>query len=238
MKKVISILLLIATLLVFSSCGCQHEWGIATCSAPKTCMNCGKTKGEIAQGQHQWAGATCIAPRTCVFCGQTEGMALTTHSFVNDKCESCGTIQLTLDNYKKYLTVDATLSANSMYYDVIRNYVYTSVDCQFKTTGDSHYKYENVSFVVRFAHYDKEGRMQKFINEQNMISGKPITTEAVPYSKAERTANLNIAGNSSVTCVVYTPWLEETSTYLDSKAIYNHTYYEVISVTGTVTEYD
>ncbi len=237
MKKTISILLLITMLLVFSSCGCKHEWADATCKTPKTCTLCGKAEGGVVEN-HQWTEATCIAPKTCVFCGQTEGQALSVHKFVNDKCESCGIIQLTLENYEKYLTVDATLSANSMYYDLIRSYVYNSVDCQFKTTGNSHYKYENVSFVVQFFLYDREGRLQKFKNDLASAKGDPITEEAVPYSKEKFTVNLNLAGNGNASCVLYTPWIDEMSDYLDSKGIYNHTYYEVLSVTGTVKEYE
>ena len=238
MKKIISILLLATILLAFSSCGCKHEWADATCKTPKTCMSCGKTTGTIEPYHHQWKDATCVAPKICSLCGQTEGVALTTHKFVNDECELCGAIQLTLSNYEKYLTIDATVSANSMYYSSLHSNVYHSVDCQFQTTGDSHYKYENVSFVIRFEHYDKEGRQQKFKNDLAILTGNPITDEAIPYSEAKRTMNLNLSGNGIVTCVLYTPWSEEKAAYSDIQTVYSRTYYEVISVTGIVKEYN
>ena len=51
-----------------------HTWTEATCTAPKTCSVCGATEGE-ALG-HTWTEATCTAPKTCSVCGATEGEAL------------------------------------------------------------------------------------------------------------------------------------------------------------------
>lgn len=52
----------------------RHSWEDATCDTPKTCSECGDTKGD-AKG-HTWEEATCTAPRTCVDCGETEGEPL------------------------------------------------------------------------------------------------------------------------------------------------------------------
>lgn len=53
-------------LLSMSACGHQHTWADATCTAPKTCTECGETEGE-ALG-HSWEDATCAAPKTCSVC--------------------------------------------------------------------------------------------------------------------------------------------------------------------------
>ena len=75
MKKCISIfILLVFCTLLFTGCGCRHEWFSATCIAPKTCSLCGLTEGE-ATG-HTWEEATCIVPKKCSTCHQTEGEAL------------------------------------------------------------------------------------------------------------------------------------------------------------------
>lgn len=64
----------LALLLTLASCGCQHTWADATCTAPKTCTQCGKTEGEPLE--HQWTDATCTEPPTCILCGETTGEPL------------------------------------------------------------------------------------------------------------------------------------------------------------------
>lgn len=66
----------VATLAVgtLAGCGCDHEWAEATCTTPKTCVNCEEVEGE-ALG-HIWQEANCEAPKTCTQCGKTEGEAL------------------------------------------------------------------------------------------------------------------------------------------------------------------
>ena len=48
-----------------------HSWVDATCTAPKTCTQCGATEGSVTS--HNWSEATCAAPKTCSICGATEG---------------------------------------------------------------------------------------------------------------------------------------------------------------------
>jgi len=75
MKKTLSIALIsIFALSILSGCCREHKWVDATCDAPKTCSECGKTEGEKLE--HVWAEATCAAPKTCTLCGLTEGEAL------------------------------------------------------------------------------------------------------------------------------------------------------------------
>ena len=55
--------------------GCHsHQWEDATCTAPRTCVDCGETEGE-ALG-HKWQEADCTVPISCSVCGETEGKAL------------------------------------------------------------------------------------------------------------------------------------------------------------------
>lgn len=117
--------------------GCMlHDWQEATCTEPKICNKCGKTKGE-ALG-HTWAEATCIEPQTCSKCGETEGEALG-HDWINatctepqtcirchntsgeigehslddtGKCSFCGNqvgVALNMSNYRQYLNVAFSL---------------------------------------------------------------------------------------------------------------------------------
>ena len=70
-----------------------HNWADATCTAPKTCLDCGATEGE-ALG-HAWVDATCTAPKTCSVCGETEG-EVADHAWVDatyyapKTCSVCG----------------------------------------------------------------------------------------------------------------------------------------------------
>ena len=72
---------------------CSHIWFIATCTAPKTCKDCGLTEGD-ANGHH-WEDATCTAPKTCTVCGTTEGNA-NAHNWADatytapKTCSTCG----------------------------------------------------------------------------------------------------------------------------------------------------
>lgn len=61
-------------MVVLSSCGHTHTWVDATCTAPKTCSECGETEGDPLG--HTWVDATCTEPKTCSVCGETEGDAL------------------------------------------------------------------------------------------------------------------------------------------------------------------
>lgn len=74
MKKLSVLILALVCLLAFTGCCFHSEWYSATCTTPKTCVECGKTEGE-ALG-HTWVEATCTDPKTCTTCNLTEGEAL------------------------------------------------------------------------------------------------------------------------------------------------------------------
>lgn len=84
MKKRFFIVCFIAIMmLMFGGCCLKHEWVEATCTAPKSCIKCGKTEGEALP--HQWTEATCSAPKTCSVCGLTEGEKLP-HTWADATC--------------------------------------------------------------------------------------------------------------------------------------------------------
>ncbi|MBQ8238952.1 MAG: hypothetical protein IJZ39_13605 [Oscillospiraceae bacterium] len=85
MKKLSVLILALVCLLAFTGCCFHREWTAATCTTPKTCVECGETEGE-ALG-HTWADATCETPKTCETCRETEGEALG-HAWVDATTEA------------------------------------------------------------------------------------------------------------------------------------------------------
>lgn len=79
--------------------------------------------------------------------------------------------------------------------------------------------------------------MQYLANQIKIYSGESVETEATPYDDATTTVTLNLAGNGSDTCTLYTPWYNERSSYSNINTVFNRTYYEVLGVSGTVEEY-
>ena len=73
----------------------SHRWQKATCTEPRTCSDCGATKGETLP--HSWQAATCTAPETCADCGTTRGDVLP-HNWTYTSCDAptpcteCGTL--------------------------------------------------------------------------------------------------------------------------------------------------
>ena len=84
-KRLMLVLLAVLCVVMLAACGeCEHDWEKATCEEPKTCSECGETKGK-AKG-HEWVDATCEEPKTCSECGETEGEALE-HDWQDATCE-------------------------------------------------------------------------------------------------------------------------------------------------------
>ena len=215
-RKFPAIVLVIAMMLFMVSCSAD------TPSKNKVC-------------NHSWVDATCIKPKTCSICEKTEGTPSSTHAYEGDKCKDCGLIKLTMENYEDYIDCNATVKVgDSLYSGSIYGYIYTSAECMFEATGNVHYKYNDVSIVIKFCHYDKAG-YTKYL--KNIIAAEPVTEEAVPYSEATYTVNLNLAGKGSETCELTTPWNSEKKAYTDNKAIFDRTTFEIVSISGTVQEY-
>ena len=74
MKKLIALVIALVLMLSMLTGCCKHVWYAATCTAPQTCSECGKTEGE-ALG-HTWVEATCETAKTCSTCNAVEGEAL------------------------------------------------------------------------------------------------------------------------------------------------------------------
>lgn len=111
-KRLMLILLAVLCVVMLATCGeCDHDWEKATCEEPKTCSECGETKGK-AKG-HKWVDATCEEPKTCSVCGETKGEALE-HDWMDATCEepktcaNCGETKGKADGHD---WVDATYDA-------------------------------------------------------------------------------------------------------------------------------
>lgn len=92
MKKQIFILFTVVCMAVmFTGCGCEHQWKEADCQNPSTCSLCNQTQGEI--GDHVWVDADCINPKTCSICGTTEGEALG-HKLSEATCEQASNCEV------------------------------------------------------------------------------------------------------------------------------------------------
>lgn len=228
MKKILSLLLTIMLCLSLSSCQvfCSHTWKNATCLSPKTCTQCGATEGTISN--HSWADATCVSPRTCTVCNKTEGTKSSSHTYTNNKCDYCGTVQLTLDNYKDYLDISARAKCGDYYGHGVAN-MYTGVICSIDISGNSNYEYNNVSLVVEFIHYDDDGF------ETYLLKG---SSAAVPHDSKRCYIDLNLSGKGSDSCTLLTPWDASPSQawQRDSDEILQRTTFKIISISGTATK--
>ncbi len=74
---------------------CDHNWTAATCTAPKTCTECGKQQGPKAN--HTWAGGDCVTPATCSVC-QQKGDEPAGHTWSDATCtapKTCTTCKIT-----------------------------------------------------------------------------------------------------------------------------------------------
>lgn len=87
MNKAVKLILLMLMIAVLLTGCCFHDWEDATCTDPRTCADCGETKGE-ALG-HAWEEADCEQPKTCTVCGKTRGEAKG-HEWNGLECEACG----------------------------------------------------------------------------------------------------------------------------------------------------
>ena len=74
MKKLSIIFLITVIILLLAACGHTHTWKEATCTAPKTCSDCGETEGDPSG--HDWIQANCTEAKKCSVCGKSEGEPL------------------------------------------------------------------------------------------------------------------------------------------------------------------
>ena len=79
MKKLVSMIIVLAMVCSMTACGCDHQWEEASCTAPKTCTKCGETDGDAA-------GHT---PRSLIVSAvDTENLTMTQDL----PCDECGEI--------------------------------------------------------------------------------------------------------------------------------------------------
>lgn len=84
MKK-IPFAVIVLGLTILMGCGShEHTWAEATCTSPRTCVECGETEGTALQ--HEWTEATCTMPRKCTVCKITKGEPLG-HMLSSTACE-------------------------------------------------------------------------------------------------------------------------------------------------------
>lgn len=106
-QKLCVLALVLACVLIFAGCQCEHKWNAATCEEPKTCELCGVVEGD-PQG-HSWKPATCNAAKKCESCGLTEGKPLD-HVWVDASCaapKTCSGCGLTEGEALAHTWVDA-----------------------------------------------------------------------------------------------------------------------------------
>lgn len=96
MKKSAVLFMLVVLTVLLAACH-SHVWEDATCSAPKTCSECGETEGEALP--HTMSEASYQSAATCEVCGITEGEPLT--AFFEEK----GYLLSDLDTECDYITV-------------------------------------------------------------------------------------------------------------------------------------
>ena len=210
MKKIACIFVAVVTLLCFLSCNQSNSYVQET-------------------HIHIYNPATCKSPKMCSICGHSEGEPSLTHSYdVKNKCVECGLIQLTKYNFEDYLEAHAYVSGG--------NYTgalgYSSLKCEFKVEGNTHFKYNDVEIVVKFTHFDSKNYLLYLSNALKDINGEPIEQEAVPSDEETCTVKLNLAGNGDVSCTLYPDDWNKNLALLQ-----NSTIFSIISVSGTVQEY-
>lgn len=104
MKKIVAMGTLIVLMLCLLTGCCSHVWYAATCTAPKTCQECGEIEGE-ALG-HTWVDATCTVPKTCSVCKETEGEA-TGHAWEEATTEAPKTCAVCSETEGEKIDTDA-----------------------------------------------------------------------------------------------------------------------------------
>lgn len=92
-KRILAVLISGILVMGLTACFHEHVWQDATCTEPMTCIECGKTEGEVLP--HTWVAATCTMEEHCDVCGTIVG-ELVPHDFADPNyqqaeiCRECG----------------------------------------------------------------------------------------------------------------------------------------------------
>lgn len=73
-KRILNLIGVFSIGVLLTGCGHEHTWADATCTAPRTCTECGETEGEALE--HTLSEANYQQPVTCEVCGQKVGEPL------------------------------------------------------------------------------------------------------------------------------------------------------------------
>lgn len=134
------------------------------------CSRCELTIDKDIVVEHVWTPATCTTPKTCINCGTANGSALG-HTTMLGKCSRCGKYQgLLLDYYKTKIApelnsgVDALQKAYSMLY---QKYAADSRD-KTVTIGDAK-QYYVTAYNHYYSAYEACGDYKEFKEAKDMI---------------------------------------------------------------------
>lgn len=154
--------------------GADHKWVDATCSAPKTCSECGETEGE-ALG-HNWVEATYQSPATCIVCNISDGEMLqgdfdkhgiicnveldkeypyTTLTYRNKDISINGTVLFS--NYRTFESDEER--------EGIEGYEWKSIDVTFSYDDDNAWDYGTTSAPFTTDFYNIEPKSQSGPNK-------------------------------------------------------------------------
>ena len=131
-------------------------------------------------------------------------------------------IELTLENMRDYIETSTTTNttAHPIYASgSSTGYVCYDIDCSYKVTGSSHYRYNNVKIVVKFGYTG---------------SGFDRYLERVDPQTCTKTVTLSFMGNGSTTCSFESELVYKT---LGESLVRSRVYCSIVSISGTVTEY-
>lgn len=136
---------------------CVHSYSDATCTEPKKCIHCGRTKGEKLG--HSYCDATCTQPQTCSVCndkiGEPKG-----HKYVLGECVNINDNELCGDYSKEYcpklyFTGDmSNMTSKKDVRDITFEYrskeqILTGA-AKIKPQGTSSMKYDKKNFTINF----------------------------------------------------------------------------------------
>lgn len=181
MKRYVYVVFVLLVIFILNGCGHEHVYSDATCTTPKTCIECDKTEGE-ALG-HIFLEATCDTPEMCERCNFIGQEALG-HTTKIGKCNNCNKFQgediinnilekLTYANAQSDLALTVQTSGTDYYEDFL--------------SGISYYesaKVEYESALDLCGNYPELATLRKDI--QNLIDALPLTV----YGSDEESLNL------------------------------------------------
>ena len=150
------LILLTLCLIVFSSCGCSHDWQDPTCEKAGYCALCGETNVDSPAHGHSWVDASCSAAKTCSVCQKTEGDPLP-HTLTLGHCSVCNHItDSTREQLDSIVKAGIILQWTLKYKTTVKisNVTFDSINFQnnlYSTKGSAICEQENEKYIVSFS---------------------------------------------------------------------------------------